>query len=111
MRKQAKRFWHLALLATMALVPAACGDSEKKDDDLPPPIPGGDGDGDVGDGDVGDGDGDAIVADAGPDGAVPDPCPKPTTSLQFLNQCSRDSIQRVKFDNATRVPAGPLPPL
>ncbi len=103
MRTQAKRFWQLALIATLALAPVACGDSEnKEDDDGPPPVPG-DGDGDQG-----------TVSDAGTDSgsdASVELCPKPTTNLEFLNQCSRDSIQRVKFDNATRVPAGPLPPL
>jgi len=105
MRIQAKRFWQIAILAALAVAPVACGDSGGNGEDGPPGPPG---DGDT----TGDGDGD-VGTDGGTnnnDGGVEE-CPEPTTSVEFLNRCAKPSIQRVKFDNATRLPAGPLPQL
>ena len=102
MRIQAKRFWQIAILAALAVAPVACGDDGGKDKEGPPGPPG---DGDT----TGDGDTDS---DAGTnnDGGVEE-CPEPTTSVEFLNRCAKPSIQRVKFDNASRLPPGELPQL
>ncbi len=103
MRIQAKRFWQIAILVALAVAPVACGDDGGNGDEGPPGPPAGEGD------TTGDGDADSD-AGANNDGGV-EVCPEPTTSVEFLNRCAKPSIQRVKFDNATRLPPGPLPQL
>ncbi|MFT3925453.1 MAG: hypothetical protein QM778_23140 [Myxococcales bacterium] len=108
MRTLTMRFWQLLLLSALALAPAACG-GDKNDDTEEPPPPPGDGDGDANNDAGVDG---GSTSDAGTDGGVKG-CQTPTTSEGFLNnECGlKSSIQRVKFDNASRLPAGSLPAL